>query len=463
MFLFPLLYLGSFFYALKNLILKNKQGIFIFLVFGLPIYTTSLSLALQSGFGSFLPYMQPLKEIIILFTLGVGVWEYKGKFLMQTTDYLVLAFFFYTFLYILLPIGTLDLKEKIIAFKSCSFFCIVYLTGRLIKFSEIYISKYFHYFLIVMIAGTVLLFFEVFTGEHFQAATGYADYNFYLFNQEPSGNHGLTWTFETATGQKRYASFFANPLEYAAATLLVLAVIAGLYTKKGNKFVPNTLGLITIIATQLSIVLAISRASLVSYLIMIYVYALITKNKLILNITYLLSAVACLYFIFFLTVLNPDLYDLVYETLTFTNPSSVGHIIAWLNSIEAIINNPLGMGLGASGVLAESAGGGIGGENQFLIIGVQTGLIAVIIYIIIYVQLIVLTWKWFTKLSGNKRMLCLTLLLLKIGFIIPMITSELESSAYISYVVWLLSGIFVGMIADEKAKPNQIVVSNPTA
>ena len=102
----------------------------------------------------------------------------------------------------------------------------MYFTGRLISLKEIYISKYFQFFLVVIILASVLLVFEILTSQHFQSLTGYADFNFYYYNQEPEGNYGLSWTFETSTGLKRFASFFANPIEFGAATLISLSIIA---------------------------------------------------------------------------------------------------------------------------------------------------------------------------------------------------------------------------------------------
>lgn len=414
---------------------------------------------MQSGFGSIIPFLQPLKEILILAAVGIGLWEYRGKFNIQLIDLGIIAYFLFTFAYVLLPIGELGIGAKLVAFKSTTFFAFVYLAGRLIKIREIYISKYFHYILVVTIAATLLLAFEILTDQHFQISTGYADFNFYLFNQEPTGNYGLTWTFETATGFKRFASFFANPLEFGAATLLTLSVIAGLYTMDNNRFKLDILGVVAILATQFSVLFAISRASLGSYMVMIFIYAWVTHNKLILRSIYAIVAAGVLYFTFFLLVVNPDLYDLIYETVTFTNPSSVGHIIAWLNGVQAMIGSPMGLGLGASGILAESTGGGTGGENQFLIIGVQTGVIAVTIYISIYIALIVTCWKWLSKLTGKSRKVCMALLLMKIGFIIPMFTSELESSAYISYSVWFLSGVFVNIISQRRMNLSGITPS----
>lgn len=448
MFIFPLIYISAFFIALKSLVYRNKQGIFVFLIFGLPIYTTSLSLALQTGFGSLVPFMQPFKEILILLTLGMSVWELKSRIKLQLIDYAILAYFAYTLLYVFLPIGQYGFVDKVIAFKSSSFFTFIYFAGRLFNPAEIYISKYFHYILAVIIAASAVLFLEIINDQHFQTLTGYADFNFYYFNQEPSGNYDLSWTFETSTGLKRFASFFANPLEFAASTLLALAIIAGLYTDENNKIKLDTLGIIAIVATQFAIFFALSRSSLASYFIMIYIYALITKKKLILKIIYTGLIVVVVYFSFFMLFTNPDLYEFINETITFTNPSSVGHVLAWIEGIEAIANNPFGLGLGESGRVAVSLSDTVGGENQYIIIGVQTGIITLLLYLGIHIYFIVTSWKWYPKLRGKERKVCLSLLLMKIGFIIPLMTSELESSVYIAYISWFLSGLFVHMIAE---------------
>lgn len=447
MFIFPLIYFSAFFIAIKNLIGRNIQGVLIFLIIGLPIYTTSLSIALQSGFANLVPFMQPFKEVLILITLGIGIWELNRQIRFQSVDYAILAYFFYTLLYVFLPIGQYGPVDKLIAFKSSSFFTLIYFAGRIIDPARLYVSKYFHYILAVFIAAAGILLFEIISDQHFQTLTGYADFNFYYFNQEATGNYGLSWTFETSTGLRRFASFFANPLEFAASTLLALAILAGLYTTDENAVKVDSLGIVAIIATQFSIFFALSRSSLASYFIMIFIYALVTKKKLILNIIYAGSILMSVYFLFFMLVINPDLYEFIYETITFTNPSSVGHVLAWIEGIEAIAGNPLGLGLGESGRVASSLSDTVGGENQYIVIGVQTGIITLLLYLWIHIYFIKTCWKWYPYLKGKERQVCLSLLLMKIGFIIPLLTSELESSVYISYLSWFLSGIFVNMIA----------------
>src|SRR5205085_11034048 len=121
---------------------------------------------------------------------------------------------------------------------------------------------------------------------HLQTFTGYAAYNYRFFGQEPSGSYGLSWTFEVfdiGQSAKRFASFFSNPLEFAAATLLSTAVLAALYTTQNNKLKADTFGLIALICTLFAIFSALSRASLISYFLLVYIYAFLTGKKKIIR------------------------------------------------------------------------------------------------------------------------------------------------------------------------------------
>ncbi len=453
MLVFPLIYISVFFVTVKDLLSRNKQSLLAFIIFGLPIYTTTLIVLFDSGLGKMISVVQPLKELLVLATLGLTVWQLRVRFRPQLVDYCLIAYFCYALLYVFLPIGQYGVAEKIIAFKSSTFFVLVYFVGRFLNPREVYISKYFHYILILAIAATVLLFFEIIADRHFQTLIGYSDYFFYYYNQPISGNYGLTWTFEASSGLKRFASFFANPLEFSAATLIALAVIAGIYTDDRNRFRPTTFGITAIAATQFSILFALSRASLVSYFLMIYAYALITRKKQLLLWMHMGILAVVLYISFFLVWWNPDLHEFIYETVTFTNTSSVGHVIAWLDGIEAMVSSPLGLGLGESGRVAVADNDSIGGENQFIIIGVQTGIIALILYLAVLVMIIRTCLRWFPHLKGKEKKLCLALLLMKVGIVIPLLTSELETSMYISYLTWFFSGLFMNIIAAKGPLP----------
>lgn len=456
--IFPIVYLLSFLFALRDVLKGNKQGALLFFIFGLSIYTTVQSVSFQLNLRAIIPFLQPLKELLILLVLAHSVMTYRSRSKLHLVDYLVLAYFCYTLLYVILPIGSFSFFERVSAFKSTSFLVFIYAAGRLMKSNEIYISKYFHYILAVAIAACGILLFELVTNTHFQTLTGYANFNFYYFNQEATGNYGLSWTFETENGLKRFASFLANPLEHAAATLLALAVIGGLYTTDNNRLKPDLFGTIAFIATQISVFFALSRASFFSYFTMIYVYGLVTGKKYIIHIFHAVLAFLVVYFIFLIQ--NKDLYDLVVDTLTFQNASSLGHVLEWITGVQAMLSSPLGLGLGSSGKISGALGSNIGGENSFIIIGVQAGIIAFFIYLALQLSLIIYPFKWIKKLKGKERKIAITLFLIKIGSILPLMTSDFESYSYISYITWFLSGLFVSIISEKSILPLPVYETN---
>lgn len=350
----------------------------------------------------------------------------------------------------MLPIGEQNFVNRMIAFKSTSFVMFVYLAGRLFNLRDIYVSKYLHYILLMFIIAGLILLGEIVTNQHLQLFTGYADYNQNYLNFAATGDEGLTFSFETEGGLKRFASFFSNPLEYAAASLLALAVIAGLYTGDDYKFRPDLFGKIAFAFTIIVIIFTITRAAFAGYFLMIYLYATITRKKII---TYTVNAgvIAGAIFLFFVSR-NDDLQRYVINTINFTDSSSIGHILDWIDGIMAMIENPLGLGLGSSGRVAVSLDSNTGGHNQFLIIGVQTGVIAMLLYLAIYLGLIKTGWNWIYILKGKAKQICFVVLLIKIGLFIPLFTSEIEASPYISYMTWFLSGLFVSIVADAKLK-----------
>jgi hypothetical protein len=455
MIIFPLIYLSSFFFTVKEFLKGNKETIFLFLIFGLSIYTTSISVIVKLGLNSYVGFFQSFKEIIIISLLGWCLYTYKEIIKLERVDYLILIFFLYTTTYALLPIGEQSLINRLFAFKSVSFFAIIYFAGRFLNLNNLFLNKYFFYVLLLAICAAIVVVYEFFTDQHLQTKTGYAEFNYYLFNFEPTGRYGLSWTFETTTGFKRFASFFSNPLEHAAATLISIAVLISFYTDNDYKIKLDSFGIIALVATLTSILLAVSRSSFASYFIIIYAYGWISNKKYIPKTTHLLIIIAAVYLLYS-TFKNLDennnLLELIIGTLNFSDASSMLHVIEWVQGITAIYQNPLGLGLGSSGSLAGSLGENIGGENQFIIIGVQAGIIALIIYIAIYITIIKTAKYWYYRLDGKEKKLCLALLLIKIGFIVPLLTSEIETSTYITYMIWFLTGIFINIVAKRKTE-----------
>ncbi|MBC7398477.1 MAG: O-antigen ligase family protein [Mucilaginibacter sp.] len=419
-----------------------------------------MSVSFMVGLKSIIPVFQFFKEILIFCVLILNVVSLKHRPRFHLVDYAIFGFLVYTFIYAILPIGEHSFVERLLAFKSTSFYIIVYFTGRLFDPKTIYINKYFNYIVLLTIAAGAVLAVEILMQQQLQIYTGFADYCYYFFNIEPAGMFGLSTTFESEGGYRRFASFFANPLEHAAATLLALSVIIALFTRDDNKFKANSIGWLALGATFLSIIFSFSRAPLASYFLVIYIYALLTHKKTITRTVHAGIALCVAYLIYLFSQFENNhtgILEVIINTLDFSNPSSVGHLVQWAEGIMAMIQSPLGLGLGTSGRVAGTLGENIGGENQFIIIGVQAGIIALLLYLAIYIMFIKTGLKWLNNLQGKERQVCMAVLLIKISFFIPLLTSEVESSSYLSYMNWFLSGLFISIIMQPQKEQLQPV------
>lgn len=456
MFIFPLIFITSFIIALREVYKGKGDAVLLFMIFGLSIYTTAMSVTFMLGLKDVIPFFQFFKETLILCVLILNIASLKYRPRFHLIDYAIIAFFIYTLIYAILPIGEQNFTARMLAFKSTSFYIVVYFTGRLLDPKTVYINKYFNYIMLLTIAAGAVLIVELAMYQQLQLFTGYADYSYYFFNFEPGGLFGLSTTFDSEGGYRRFASFFANPLEHAAATLLALAVIAALYTRDDNKLKLNSIGIMALLASFISILFALSRAPLASYFLVIYVYAIITKKKYITNTFHAVFISVGVYLAYLFTRFENNqsgLIEVVMNTVDFSNPSSVGHLVSWIEGILAMAAHPLGLGLGTSGRVAGSLSESVGGENQFIIIGVQAGIIALFLYLAIFVMFIKTGLKWLPQLKGKERKVCMAVLLIKIGFFIPLLTSEVESSSYLSYMNWFLSGLFISIIMYPQATP----------
>ena len=451
MFLFPAAYILSFIYAIYLLFKKEIRGVLIFIIVGLPIYINALSVSYMYGLEKAIPLLQSFKEIAILGGFIMVIWELKKKPVLHLVDKLMIAFSICTLIYLLFPIGTYDFGSRLIGFKALSFFSLVYFTGRFCKPSSVNLNHIFSYICIVtIVAAAVLLFFEVIPYQHLHTHTGFMDFYMHFYNADPSGSYGLIWTFETESGIKRFGSIFSSPLELSSASILALSVLLAMATNKKNRLDFSNFYILSFFATFLCVVFAVSRASFANYFIVIYCFAHLTHNKALVRYYHYFVIAAIIYISFFL---QGDLFNFIITTLSFQNSSSIGHLVEWLNGIQSIISHPFGLGLGASGRVSMETNDQIGGENQLIIIGVQVGVIVLIIYTWIYALLIKTGFKALKTATGKKKKLIMCVVLLKIGILIPLITSYIDTFNYITYTSYFLSGLMINMIVNNPDNP----------
>lgn len=438
---------AGFLWVVQEMIFKGKWSYFIFFLAAfLPFYITSLSivyLATQSA--EIVGIFQILKEVVVLIAILAFLFYQKSifdyRFRLKSTDWLMLAFLSLGFLYLLLPIGEASFLNKALYFKSMLIPGMVYFLGRNTRFSEIEIGRVFIIIFAVAIGAFLVNCVESFLlNAHLQQFTGYSLYNLAINDLDPSGHFGLTWTFETQAVTKRLASFFSDPLELASSVLMGFA--AGLIwflTSKKEYSWPYLL----IMAFSLgSLVFSASRAAFGAFFIMIFFVALVFKLYKLIGAGFLVLVGFGIYVIAFA---SEEFYFFVIDTLTFENTSSIGHVVEWLLALDSMVANPLGIGLAMSGNFGSvDEELRVGGENQFLIYGVQMGWIGMMLYILTLATGIRNSIQVFYSTENTSiARVAFTGAVVKVGLLLPLFTANVEIYTYVSWITWWMIGFSI--------------------
>jgi len=445
--LFPLLYISTFLYFLKGLFLGKPERILWFFLLGMSVYTTALSVSFGYGLLPVINVIKYFKEIAAIATLGYLLLKQKESVKFHWIDFWVLGLFLYCLSYIFLPVGKLTFIEKLTVFKSYGLFGLLYFIGKLLPLKEMDLRKIVLGIIAWTIFAVAVQSIEWISYQHLQTMTSYTDYNQKVNLLYPSGSFGLTFTFETDLMGKRFASFFNDPLDFAISLLFALSLLLSWISFSEERMIRDRHRWLLVAILLFGLYLTFSRASLLGSVLVLYLYAIITKRKQLLRTLYFGLFLA---FVLFMVFANIKYKAYVFDTINLRESSSLGHLISWVTGLDAIFQQPLGMGLGSSGLYAFGDGLGIGGESQPIFMGVSTGILSMLAYLVIYIGMIVVFAKNWDKLSGYTKVIAFALVLFKLGAIIPMLTSYFESFLYLSYMTWLFSGYVINQIIKQK-------------
>ena len=447
-FLLLVLLLGAgFCWTLQEVLTKGKWSYFIyFLAAYLPIYITSLSLAyLATDSIAVVKSLQVLKEIVVVTALIAAVLYQKKPldypFRLQVPDWCMGGLLLLGFLYLVLPIGEASLLNKALYFKGMVIPGLIYFLGRNTNFSREEIHRLFSMIFGVAIFAFLLNLIENYIlNAHIQQYTGYTVYNQVINNLEPSGNFGLTWTFETQAVTKRLASFFSDPLELASSVLMGFA--AGLIFFLTSKKELGWFYLLVMACSVGSLIFSASRAAFGAFFLMLFFVALVFKLYKLLAIGFTLLLSFGIYVLFFA---SEDMYYFVLDTLTFENSSSAGHVLEWLVALESMMANPLGIGLAMSGNAGSVSDAlRVGGENQFLIYGVQLGWLGMGLYILLLgLGIYYCITVFYTSTYKSVARIAFVGGVVKFGLLLPLFTANVEIYTYVSWMTWWMVGFSV--------------------
>ena len=438
--IFIVLYLLIFTKSFVNISRGNFEYLLYYICLALPFYATLQAQVFEIFNNELLVNMIKLSKdfiffyALLIFILGKNESIFNRTFTFSKLDKLFLSFVILIILYAITPIGEAELISKIIYSKNILLIPLVYFMGRNLEFSDKVYMNLKKIFLGVIITSSVFVFFEFIFSTHFHSFINYSNYNSIVNEIDPQGNYGLSWSFESQGAKPRYAAFFADPLELSASLLFLFSFIIFFFYKRVN--LSNVLPFILIVFLLL---MSFSRGAIVACFGIVLFSLLINQKYRILFTMFSISVILSL-LTYFLG--GEDLQYLIIDTLKFENTSSLGHLIEWIEGILSILENPLGIGLAMSG----NAGGvdqslKVGGENQFLIFGVQMGIIAIIIYSMILLTVIIRSLKLYVDTKDLKhKHISFIVACTKFGLILPLLTANAELYLFVSLVSWLLAG-----------------------
>ena len=432
-------------FILKKSISKNSIYPFLYLIIFLPTYSLFQIIIYYISNEIFLVNLIKYSKDFTLFSiLFIYLFGRKNSLLnvkwkITNLDFLFILFTLIVFCFMIFPIGESNFVERVIYGKNLLLISSVYFIGRNVNYSFMNLSYLNKILVLLTIIACCISIFEFSTNTHLHSLFNYSSYYLDLYSINPTGNYGLSWTFERPGPIKRYGAFFADPLEFSSFLLLGFSI--GIYKIFNSKILVNRLYYcLFILLVIFGFYLSYSRSAILgAFLLFFFSLFLMKKFRLFINLFFLTFSL--IFLIYYNS--SPDTQYFIIDSITFQNSSSLGHLFNWIQGILSIYENPFGTGLGTSGnsisVDPEIA---IGGENQFVIIGVQMGIVALIIYVGLIIYSIYNSYNLY-NLEKDKSLKYLPFVVscLKFSLILPLLTSNAEIYTFLSLFGWFFVGL----------------------
>ncbi len=451
---FIVFYFIIFGYTIDKISRGKIEYLIIYICTCLPIYTTLQAQAFKIFNTEIVVAVIKLsKDIIfiyafIIFLFGKNIHLFKRIFKFSLVDKLILIFTLIVTIYALIPLGEADIFSKLIYAKNLYIISITYLIGRNIKIDEVFFNSIKKILKYLILSLTFFLCFEFILSTHFHSIIDFSNYNILVNEIDPQGNYGLSWSFESQGSSPRYAAFFADPLELSASLLLLTSLL--IYNFWNNK---RNISYFLLFMVAAAFLFSFSRGAIIACIgIVLFGLLLNKKYKSLLLIfgLFLLSTLSLIYFG------SEEIRYFIIDTLKFENTSSLGHLVEWIEGILSIFENPLGIGLAmsgnASGVVQVIK---VGGENQFLIFGVQMGVLSLIIYILILFYIIRRSCNVYYMSSNSDKHISFIVACTKFGLLLPLLTANAELYLFVSLATWFFAGYIESRYTELKFEKNK--------
>ena len=459
------LVLGAAIIAFLAILLRPERA-FLVLVLGLPPYVMVLA-ALYGSLGVpplAIRAIQPWKELVMATALlgcTLRLLRRGEAPVMAGLDWIVIAFLVLNVAYLVFPSEDSGLVARVAAMRTNVTFVLLYALGRLAEPGELtprVAGRAFAVLAIATVAGVVIE--KALLPTDWPVRIGYSRFLIDFFGDADVQSYDeLPWTFWTeAKLFRRPSAFFANPLDLAAGCLLMLAfaLAAALLRQERKESAQRWYWLAAALATVLFASLA--RMAVATMPFVCFVVAVVLgRARLAFGILITMIAVG----IIGIMLAGPLVQEYVRSTLMFENASSAGHVDAWTQALTAILTHPLGIGLGTSGAIGARGGEAVGGENQYLIMGVQLGWAGLLLYSGVLASAFYVVQRALRRHRDE-------LYAVAVGGLVTLaflgLTSEVGTYMFVSFITWWLVGYSVsGDVASQVAARRETLRKAPRA
>jgi hypothetical protein len=433
-------------FAALVLLLYPERSFEIFLVM-LPMYLMSLVM-LYGVIGApaiVIRLIQPWKEIVLLLAL-IGAcsrqWRLHVPITLRGIDWLVIVFVMLNVAYVLFPVGVSDFGVRLAGLRANLIPMPLYVLGRLATSGDVKSARATRLIAILGAAAVIGVVVEkVALPADWPVRIGYSRFLIDFFGDvDVQSADELPWTFWTeAKIFRRPSAFFANPLDLAAGCLIFVGAVFATYLLRQRVGRRDRGSLLLTWGLALTVCASLARMAIATLPVVLAVIAVVLGRR---RIAAAIVAGGVAIGAIGLIIAGPLIQQYVLSTVSFQNASSVGHLQAWADAIQAMFEHPFGLGLGSSGAVGARAGGGTGGENQYLIFGVQLGFLGLALYCALVLSAL-------RRLAGALRETQQGLFGAGLAGMLTMsllgLSSEIGSYIFVLYVTWWLTGYAVAL------------------
>jgi hypothetical protein len=115
-----------------------------------------------------------------------------------------------------------------------------------------------------------------------------------------------------------------------------------------------------------------------------------------------------------------------------------------------------------SGLVGARLGTQVGGENQYITVGVQLGVLGLLLYLAAQVMAIGTALWVFRRSTGVTRVLALVAGVSRLGIALVAFTADLESNVFSAFVSWWLVGWVCQLAAQQQVTRRAASAAPPT-